>query len=47
MRQWFVVKRKEKRLLPAALALWDHLARSGASFLPNLGQTLCRPGYGD
>jgi LysR family transcriptional regulator for metE and metH len=37
VRQWFVVRRSEKRLLPAAQALWDHLARSGAQFLPRTG----------
>lgn len=37
VRQWFVVRRSEKRLLPAAQALWDHLARSGAGFLPRTG----------
>jgi LysR family transcriptional regulator for metE and metH len=36
MRQWFVVRRAEKRLLPAAQAMWDHLARHGAEFLPAL-----------
>ncbi|HYZ31188.1 MAG TPA: LysR family transcriptional regulator [Crenalkalicoccus sp.] len=34
VRQWFVVRRAEKRLLPAALALWDNLVRSGEHFLP-------------
>jgi DNA-binding transcriptional LysR family regulator len=36
VRQWFVVKRREKRLLPAAQALWDFLSGSGARFLPTL-----------
>ena len=36
LRQWFVVRRAEKRLLPAAQAMWDHLARHGAEFLPTL-----------
>ena len=36
VRQWFVVRRAEKRLLPAAQAMWDHLARHGAEFLPAL-----------
>jgi len=36
VRQWFVVKRREKRLLPAARALWDHLAKEGGTFLPQL-----------
>src|SRR3954447_20534466 len=30
VRQWFVVRRAERRLLPAARALWDHLAWNGA-----------------
>lgn len=34
VRQWFVVRRSEKRLLPAAAALWDHLAQDGARHLP-------------
>jgi len=34
VRQWFVVKRREKRLLPAARALWDHFAMAGGTFLP-------------
>jgi LysR family transcriptional regulator for metE and metH len=36
MRQWFVVKRQEKRLLPAAQAMWEHLATSGNRFLPDV-----------
>jgi LysR family transcriptional regulator for metE and metH len=36
VRQWFVVRRAEKRLLPAAQAMWDHLIRHGAGFLPAL-----------
>jgi len=34
IRQWFVVRRSERRLLPAAQALWDHLRLAGADFLP-------------
>lgn len=34
VRQWFVAKLPDKRLLPAARALWDFLAEEGASFLP-------------
>jgi len=34
IRQWFVVKRKERVLMPASRALWDFLAVSGADFLP-------------
>ena len=36
VRQWFIVRRREKRLLPAAQALWDHLAASGGEFLPDV-----------
>jgi LysR family transcriptional regulator for metE and metH len=36
VRQWFVVRRSEKRLLPAAQALWRHLVVAGARFLPGL-----------
>jgi LysR family transcriptional regulator for metE and metH len=34
IRQWYVVRLAEKRLLPAAQAMWDFLAASGADFLP-------------
>jgi LysR family transcriptional regulator for metE and metH len=34
VRQWFVVRRSERRLLPAAQALWNHLVWSGPEFLP-------------
>jgi len=34
--RWFVIKRKDKRLLPAAQAVWDFLARSGGRFLPEI-----------
>ena len=37
-----VVRRSEKRLPPAAQALWDHLARSGASFLPRTARPAVR-----
>ena len=36
MRQWYVVRRKGKSLMPAAQALWDFLAAQGAAFLPRL-----------
>ena len=39
VRQWFVVRRSERRLLPAAQALWDHLVWSGADFLPKTDAT--------
>jgi LysR family transcriptional regulator for metE and metH len=35
VRQWFVIKMTEKRLLPAAHALWDFFATAGADFLPD------------
>lgn len=35
-RQWFVVRRTEKRLLPAALALRDFWITKGGSFLPKV-----------
>lgn len=34
VRQWFVVKRSDKRLLPAARALRDFLVEKGRTFLP-------------
>ena len=34
VRQWFAVRRSERRTLPAAQALWEHLRRSGFRFLP-------------
>lgn len=34
MREWFVVKHSDKRLLPAAQALWHFLADQGAAYLP-------------
>jgi LysR family transcriptional regulator for metE and metH len=39
VRQWFVVRRSERRLLPAAQALWNHFVWSGADFLPNTSAT--------
>jgi LysR family transcriptional regulator, low CO2-responsive transcriptional regulator len=39
VRQWFAVRRSERRLLPAAQALWEHLRRSGPGFLPRITQT--------
>ena len=35
LRKWFVVRLSNKRLLPAARALWDFMAREGADFLPD------------
>jgi LysR family transcriptional regulator, low CO2-responsive transcriptional regulator len=34
VRQWFAVRRSERRLLPAAQALWEYFQSSGAKFLP-------------
>lgn len=39
VRQWFVVKREDKRVLPAARALWDFLADNGADYLPGIPVT--------
>ena len=36
MRQWFVVRNREKRLLPAGQALWAHLVAQGAAHLPEV-----------
>ena len=36
VRQWFAVRRAEKRLLPVAAALWKHLAEAGGRFLPQV-----------
>lgn len=35
-RTWYLVRRRDRRVLPAAQALWEHLLRDGASFLPRL-----------
>jgi LysR family transcriptional regulator for metE and metH len=44
-RQWYIVKRTDRRLSPAADALWRHLAVDGASFLPTWkpAKTASRP----
>ncbi|MEZ5834090.1 MAG: LysR substrate-binding domain-containing protein [Dongiaceae bacterium] len=36
MRQWFVVRRSERRMMPAAGMLWDFFAAEGGKFLPEL-----------
>lgn len=36
VRQWFIVRPRNKRLLPVARELWDFFAASGARFLPEL-----------
>ena len=36
LRQWFVVRRSERRMMPAALMLWKFSAAEGGSFLPEL-----------
>ena len=38
MRTWFIVKRKDKRLLPAPNALWKFIETSGDRFLPDTSQ---------
>lgn len=35
-RTWYLVRRRDRRVLPAAQALWEHLLRDGPSFLPRL-----------
>lgn len=35
IRQWFVVKRRDRRQLPAVQAVWDFLANCGAEYLPD------------
>ncbi|MDX2263983.1 MAG: LysR family transcriptional regulator [Hyphomicrobiales bacterium] len=35
MREWYAVRRADKRLLPAADAMWTFLASEGANFLPD------------
>lgn len=39
VRQWFAARRSERRLLPAAEALWEYLQSSGAKFLPKASLT--------
>jgi LysR family transcriptional regulator for metE and metH len=39
IRQWFAVKHKEKRLLPAAEAMWEFLVSEGVRFLPGMEGT--------
>jgi len=34
MRQWFVVRRTERRMMPATTLLWEFLAAEGGTFLP-------------
>lgn len=36
MRDWFVVRRQDRRFLPAAQTLWDSFASSGEGFLPDI-----------
>jgi LysR family transcriptional regulator for metE and metH len=36
MRQWYAVRRAEKRMLPCAQHLWDYLTTRGEDFLPRL-----------
>lgn len=39
VRQWYAVKHKEKRLLPAGEAMWEFLVSEGARFLPAVAGT--------
>jgi len=48
MRKWYVLRHAEKRLLPAASAMWDFLVSDGRRFLPpvlepSLGKARARP----
>ncbi|MDW8341250.1 MAG: LysR family transcriptional regulator [Geminicoccaceae bacterium] len=36
VRTWYLVRRRDRRVLPAAQALWEHLLREGERFLPRL-----------
>jgi DNA-binding transcriptional LysR family regulator len=45
VRQWFVVRRRDKDLMPASQALWDFLAASAADFLPDLGLMKARKSH--
>lgn len=36
MRQWFAVRRSERRMMPAAAMLWEFFATDGGGFLPEL-----------
>jgi len=36
VRTWYLVRRRDRRILPAARALWEHLLREGPAFLPQL-----------
>jgi molybdate transport repressor ModE-like protein len=36
IRQWFVVRRADKRLMPAANALWTFLSTDGCKYLPKI-----------
>ena len=38
VRQWFVVRRGDKQLLPASQALWDFMAAEGSDYLPVAGK---------
>lgn len=46
MRQWFLVRRTEKRPLPAAAALWAYLVEHGEGFLPRVGPAGTEPRSG-
>jgi LysR family transcriptional regulator for metE and metH len=40
VRQWFIVRRQDARVLPAAQALWKHFLNEGGKFLPALAPRL-------
>ena len=40
VRTWYVVRRSDRRALPAAQALWQHIVREGPAFLPRLPEPL-------
>lgn len=42
LRQWFVVRRRDRDLMPSSQALWDFLAAKCADFLPDLSQIKIR-----
>jgi len=43
VRQWYAVKRRDKRLLPAGQAMWDFLVTEGAGFLPRIVPAASKP----
>jgi LysR family transcriptional regulator for metE and metH len=43
VRHWYLVRRSDKRLLPAPQAMWDFLTANGAAFLPEYRAGLAGP----